>query len=222
MVPVASGSAKTGVVLHHLSDAEDVEPPEPIGGPDHPMRLVTRQVAFEQGWSSGRSAKVAALFDSMAAEWSERHVDPTKAAPIRDALTRGEVEMGGRWLELGSGTGAGTRVLHEHTPDIVAVDLSAGMLAHAPDLAPRIRGDASRLPFPDAAFDSVLLVNMLLFPDEVDRVLARSGTLVWVNTLGDRTPIHLPPADVIEALPGSWGGSTANAGMGLWAVLRRL
>jgi len=62
---------------------------------------------------------------------------------------------------------------------------------------------------------------MLLFPGEVDRVLAPGGTVTWVNTLGDQTPIHLPPADVIEALPGVWEGVTANAGTGLWATLRR-
>lgn len=209
-------------MLNRLSDADDIEAPEPIGGPDHPMRIVTRQVAFEDGWSPGRAAKVAALFDSMAAEWSESHVNPTKAAPIRDALRRGGVEPRGRWLELGSGTGAGTRVLDEHGVVPVALDLSAQMLVNAPDLAPRVRGDSSSLPFPDNSFETVLLVNMLLFPTEVTRVLVPDGALIWVNTLGDRTPIHLSADDVVEALPGSWGGSTANAGMGLWAVLRRI
>lgn len=209
-------------MLQQLDDADDLEIPEPLAGPDHPMRLVTRQVAFEEGWSSGRAAKVAALFDSMAAEWSESHVNPTKAAPIRDALARSGLETGGHWLELGSGTGAGTRVLAEHDVDAIAVDLSAEMLANAPDLAPRVRGDASRLPFPDDSFDTLLMVNMLLFPSEVDRVLRPLGSVVWVNTLGDKTPIHLPPGDVIAALPGRWGGATANAGSGLWAVLSRL
>lgn len=185
------------------------------------MRLVTRQVAFEEGWSSGRAAKVAALFDSMAVEWSERHVDPIKAAPIRDALARGGVDVGGRWLELGSGTGAGTRVLHDRVEHVVALDLSAEMLANAPDLVPRVRADASRLPFPTASLDALLMVNMLLFPAEVDRVLAPGGAIVWINTLGDRTPIHLSPEDVIEALPGAWSGTAANSGMGFWAVLRR-
>ncbi len=30
-----------------------------------------------------------------------------RVAPIRDALRRGEVDPGGQWLELGSGTGVG-------------------------------------------------------------------------------------------------------------------
>ncbi len=186
------------------------------------MRKLTRQVAFDGVWDATRARKVGDLFDSLAADWSADHVDPTKAAPISDALERGTASTQRRWLELGSGTGAGTRVLSGHVGSLVAFDLAAEMLAHAPgELAPRVRGDASALPFGDDAFDNVMMVNMLLFPGEVDRVLAPGGTVVWVNTLGDQTPIHLPAADVIAALPGSWEGVTANAGSGFWATLQR-
>ncbi len=65
------------------------------------------------------------------------------------------------------------------------------------------------------------MINMLLFPNEVDRVLAVGGAVVWINTLGDQTPIHLPVEDVALALPGSWHGVSANAGTGFWAVYRR-
>lgn len=210
------------LALSLLPDAADVSAPEPFAGPDHPMRKLTRQVAFDGGWDSARAKKVADLFDSMAADWSEKNVDPTKAAPIRDALERGNASAYGRWLELGSGTGAGTRVLSGRIDSVVAFDLAGEMLAHAPgDLAPRVRGDASVLPFGDDSFDTVMMVNMLLFPGEVDRVLAPGGTVLWVNTLGDQTPIHLPVADVVKALPGRWEGVSANAGTGFWATLRR-
>lgn len=186
------------------------------------MRKLTRQVAFDGAWDAARAQKVGDLFDSMAADWSTDHVDATKAAPIIDALERGTATTDGRWLELGSGTGAGTRVLSGQVGALVAFDLAGEMLAHAPgELAPRVRGDASVLPFGNDAFDTVMMVNMLLFPGEVDRVLTPGGTIVWVNTLGDQTPIHLPAADVADALPGSWVGVTANAGTGLWATLRR-
>jgi len=207
-------------VLKQLPDADDVTTPDPFAGEDHPMRKVTRQVAFEQGWSKDRAAKVADLFDSLAADWAG-HANDGRAAPVRDALRRGEVGFDGRWAELGSGTGAGTTVVSEVVDRLVAVDLSAQMLANAADLAPRIRADASILPFADHTFDTVLLINMLLFPSEVDRVLRPGGCLIWINSLGDQTPIHLPPADVVEALPGTWGGLTARSGTGLWAVLRR-
>lgn len=186
------------------------------------MRKVTREVAFEQGWSSGRAAKVAELFDSLADEWSKRDADPARQAPIVDALDRGQVEPRGQWVELGSGTGSGTRHLAERVDRLVTIDLSAQMLARAPDLAPKVRADASSLPLPDGSVDAVLAVNMLLFPDEIDRVLARDGALVWVNTVGDQTPIHLSAAEVVSALPGRWQAVTARAGSGLWAAVRRL
>ena len=66
-----------------------------------------------------------------------------------------------------------------------------------------------------------MLVNALLFPAEVARVLAPGGALVWVNSLGDATPIHLSAADVAKALPGGWGGPASDAGWGTWCVLRR-
>ena len=104
----------------------------------------------------------------------------------------------------------------------VATDLSAEMLRHAPgELAPRVHADASTLPFPTASFDAVLMINMLLFPDEVDRVLRPDGVVVWVNTLGDQTPIHLPAPDVLSALPGAWNGRSARAGTGFWLTARR-
>ena len=62
---------------------------------------------------------------------------------------------------------------------------------------------------------------MFLFPDEVDRVLANDGVLLWVSTLGDATPIYLPPEDVLRALPGAWDGIAADAGWGNWLVARR-
>jgi hypothetical protein len=209
-------------VLESLPDAAGWRPPDPFAGVDHPMRRVTRQVAFDGGWDADRAAKVAALFDSMAADWAEANVDEMKAAPIEDGVERGVVRTAGRWLEIGSGTGAGTRVLHSQVDELVAFDLAAEMLRHAPgELAPRVRGDASALPFADDTFDAVLMVNMLLFPAEVDRVLALDGSILWVNTLGDQTPIHLPPDDVAAALPGEWVGRTARAGTGFWASLRR-
>ena len=80
----------------------------------------------------------------------------------------------------------------------------------------------AQLPLADDSADVVLMINMLLFPAEVDRVLRPDGHVVWVNTLGDQTPIHLAPDDVAAALPGDWHGTTSFAGTGLWAVLRRM
>lgn len=195
--------------------------PEPFAGPDHPMRLLTRSLAFGESFTAAHSQRMQQIFDAMAADWSETHVDPTKAAPVEDALERGRLPVDGRWLEVGSGTGAGARVLAPRVGSLVCTDLAYEMLRHAPDLAPRVRADASRLPVADDRFDAVVLINMVLFPGEIDRVLRPDGSVLWVNTLGDQTPIHLPPADVLAALPGEWDGITADAGTGFWLSARR-
>ncbi len=208
--------------LEWLDDAPGCTDPAPFAGPDHPMRQMTRRVAFDHRWDQRNAANVGALFDGLAEEWSRRGADPARIAAIDDALDRGGATLDGQWLELGSGTGIGTAVARRRIGWLVAADLSWEMLTRAPaDLAPRVRADASSLPFCNDQFDGLLLVNMLLFPDEVARVLRHAGALVWVNTSGDQTPIHLPPADVLAALPGTWRGRAGRAGTGTWVVAQR-
>ena len=128
----------------------------------------------------------------------------------------------GATLELGSGTGLSTPLLAERFVQLVAADLSGEMLRLAPpDAAPRVQLDSSCLPFPDGALTVVLAINMLLFPREMARVLAPTGVLVWVNTSGDRTPIHLPSDDVVAAMGDGWTGTASEAGTGTWCVARR-
>lgn len=186
------------------------------------MRLLTRAKAFGEAWSAADAARIQEIFDGMAAGWSESHVDPIKAAPVNDALDRGNPPLDGAWLEVGSGTGAGARVLEGRVGSLTCTDLAAEMLRHAPTLAPKVRADASMLPFGDDTFDAVLLINMLLFPAEIDRILRPDGVVLWVNTLGDQTPIHLSAPDVLDALPGAWSGTTARAGTGFWVTARRV
>lgn len=211
----------TDLHLTDLPDHPNATAPEPSAGPDHPMRQLTRAIAFGEPWTPDHSAHVQDLFDGLAAGWSDTHTDPLRTEPVADALERGRVPLNGDWLEVGSGTGAGVGVVAEQVRSIVCTDLSWEMLRRARDLAPRVRADAARLPFADDRFDAVLLVNMLLFPGEIDRIVRPNGVVVWVNTRGDQTPIHLPPTDVLDALPGAWTGTTARAGTGLWLTARR-
>jgi hypothetical protein len=67
----------------------------------------------------------------------------------------------------------------------------------------------------------VVLVNCFLFPQEVVRVLSPGGVVVWVNSSGTNTPIHLPCDDVLAALPGRWAGVQSQAGVGIWCVVHR-
>lgn len=204
-------------MLERLPDNADYVDPEPFAGPDHPIRELTVAVANGQPWTREHAERITGLFDGLAPEWAKRQADPLRRSPVADVLDRGDVPLDGDWLEIGSGTGAGAEVLAGRVPSLVVTDLSMEMLATAPaEVAPRVRSDASALPFPDDSFDALLLVNMMLFPTEVDRVLRADGTVVWVNTRGDQTPIHLPPDHVLAALPGDWDGRTARSGTGFW------
>jgi SAM-dependent methyltransferase len=189
---------------------------------DHPMRKVTREVAFDPAsWTPERKAEVAALFDSEAPNWHTREV-PGRYDALLDALDRGGVSTDGPALELGSGTGLSTPLLRERFPKLIAGDLAIEMLRLAPaDVAPRLQCDSTALPFADGALQVVLAINMLLFPDEVARVIAPDGVLVWVNTSGAQTPIHLPAEDVATAMGDDWTVTASEAGTGTWAVARR-
>lgn len=204
-----------------LADAPGTDRDLIVFGSEHPMREVTRRVAFDHEWTAETRRMVASVFDSMAAGWTADHDRPERRASIVDALERGGVDPGAI-VELGSGSGIGTEELVTHGFSPVAMDLSIEMLRHAPaGRGPKVQGDASALPFRAGGAAALLLVNMLLFPLEVDRVLASDGPLIWVNTFAEETPIHLPPEDVVAALPGTWRAVAGRAGLGLWCVARR-
>ena len=194
-----------------------------LGSPDHPMRIMTRRAAGLVGepWDDEARAQVAAFFDGLAPEWHTR-TGPARDAVVADALERGVADGGDVCLELGSGIGAYTPQLAKRWRRVLATEVSHEMLLRSPhDVGHRVLADGAQLPLRDAAADAVVLINCFLFPAEVDRVLAADGVVVWVNSSGGETPIHLPPEDVAEALPGRWEGVRANAGVGVWCTLRR-
>ncbi len=196
-----------------------------VGSPEHPMRNVTRQIAFEPGgWTTERKAKVAALFDDLAAGWNDRFTAEESWNPIDDAFARGGLAdlNAGPVLEVGAGTGLATNRLTKHVGEVIAVDVAPEMLRRFVEpSAARVLADAGALPIADHSLGLIVAVNAFLFPHEYDRALASDGSLLWINSLAEDTPIHLPVSDVVAALPGDWTATTSEAGWGLWAVLQR-
>jgi ubiquinone/menaquinone biosynthesis C-methylase UbiE len=138
-------------------------------------------------------------FERLAPVWDRRR-GPESLIPLEAALEK--IEPPRRVLDLGTGTGQGARALAKRFPEaeVVGVDLAPGMVEEArkllePELAGRVRyqaADASRLPFEDASFDLVVLLNMIPFFEELARVTAPGGSLVLAHSSGPETPIYTP------------------------------
>lgn len=172
------------------------------------------------------------LFDWLAPRWEVMR-GPEGAAPLAAALGRlGELAPA-RILDVGTGTGAGARLLAERYPEseVMGVDLSPDMVEEArrllpPELASRVRfavADASALPFAPAGFDLVVLLNMIPFFDELARVTAPGGTLVVAHSRGPDTPIWTPPERLRGhlAAAGFEGFAEVKAGEGDALLARR-
>jgi SAM-dependent methyltransferase len=139
-------------------------------------------------------------FEQLASRWDTlRTYDRTAAY---EAALAGVEPPPVRALDLGTGTGDGALVLARRFPgaEIVGVDLAAAMVEEAqrklpPDLAGRVsfaQADASRLPFPDGSFQLVAHGNMIPFFDEVARVVAAGGWVLFAFSGGAATPIYVP------------------------------
>lgn len=196
-----------------------------MGSPDHPMRIMTRRIAgLEPGtWDKESESLVSGLFDELAPEWHTR-TSRERTAVVEDALIRGLDPLLGRdgiAVEVGSGIGTYSGLLANRFRTVVSVELSWGMLSRAAVESFRVQADGGRLPIADGAADSVVLINAFLFPTEVARVLAVGGVLVWVNSSGEETPIHLSVSDVESVLPFPVAGVQSRAGSGLWCALVR-
>jgi SAM-dependent methyltransferase len=171
-------------------------------------RLATRAVVRRPSlWRLFRGP-LRVQFDRLARDWEGRR-GPEALAPLAAALDRLEEEPR-RVLDLGTGTGKAARLVAGHFPraEVVGVDLAPAMVAEArrflsPELAERVRfevADASALPFEDGAFDLVVLLNMIPFFEELARVTAPGGALVFAWFSGSATPIYTPPATLEERL----------------------
>ena len=133
------------------------------------------------------------MFDRIAPTWETR-LGPHHLGALRLALDGLSPE---RVLDVGTGTGVAALALAERFPnaEVTGIDLSPAMVAEAKRKGGRVRflvDDASQLSFPDASFDLVVLMNAVPFFDELARVLAPGGTVVFSFSRGSETPIYVP------------------------------
>ena len=111
--------------------------------PDPTIRCAHSRGRLRWANHGRRTTPTASRQSSTSSPRSGRHGTSTTPRPPAGSrcVDRGNVPTDGVWLELGSGTGAGARILGGTVGSLVATDLSAEMLHHVPpELAPRCPG----------------------------------------------------------------------------------
>lgn len=130
-------------------------------------------------------------YDSDASNRDSYTKDPWKVAERAAFLDR--LDRGQKLLEIGAGTGQDSAFFVEHGLEVVATDLSAGMVAfcRAKGIDARVM-DFLSLDFPPQSFDAVWALNCLLHVPNADlpRVLSavhrvmKPGALFFIGVYG--------------------------------------
>ncbi|MGO9079775.1 MAG: methyltransferase domain-containing protein [Streptosporangiaceae bacterium] len=182
-----------------------------------------RRLALRPGtWDRREAAEMMAGFDAAASGWDAGR-GGYRRPPLADALARGGPFGPGRAVEIASGTGLLTPLIRAVWPDVVAVDLSHGMLMRSA-AGCRVQADAARLPLAGGCAAAVVIGDGPLFAAEAARIMAEAAVLVWSNALGSGAPFFVPAEILIEAMTAatgrSWDAVESEAHWGSWAVLR--
>ncbi len=152
----------------------------------------------------GARSPVAALFDAVADDYDQTGID--FFAPIAAGLIAElDPQPGESCVDLGCGRGVVTLGLAERVlpqGNVVGLDLSGGMLAHARELVSArgfdvdLRlGDAAEPPLPPGASDVVASSLVLFFLRDPAAALARwvdllaPGGRIGIATFGDQDPV---------------------------------
>jgi ubiquinone/menaquinone biosynthesis C-methylase UbiE len=164
--------------------------------------------------STSHDALVAAQFGPRARAYVES-ADHATGADLERLAAIVLARPGGRVLDLGCGGGHVSFSVAAHARDVVAYDLSAGMLAAVRDEAAArglatIRteqGAAEAMPFADADFDFVFTRFSAHHWSDLDaglremrRVLKPGGLAVVIDTISPGSPLHDSMLHAIELL----------------------
>jgi ubiquinone/menaquinone biosynthesis C-methylase UbiE len=132
------------------------------------------------------------VYDVVAPNFDSFRVLPTGVPEaIRAAVLRASALPHPRLLDIGAGSGRIGRLFVAAGDDYVGIDLSIGMLREfARRTAARLaQADGQQLPFRDATFDTVMLIQVFgglrgwkTFIAEARRVLRPAGTLIVGRT----------------------------------------
>ena len=205
---------------HRTTRVPGTRPPD-LQAATHGSRLALERVLVSPN-SADDWWELAERYDVLAASWSSwTRTQLWYTAPVEAGL---ECAARCSWLvEVGCGSGQATTLLDEFASSIVATDVNASMLAHAPPLS-RTRylvADVRHLPFADASVPLIVGLNAVPHVDEFSRVLAPTGQLLWCTSFGTGTPLHVDTTRLIELLGDSWYAETGRAGHGDWVLLSR-
>ena len=210
-------------MIRELARVVPAPPGKPVREEAAPGQERARRLALRPGtWDRQEAAAMRAGFDAAAGDW-EVSRGGYRRPVLADALSRGGLFRPGRAVEIASGTGLLTPLIAQVSPEVIAVDLSGGMLARSA-ASGRVQADAARLPLADGCAAAVIIGDGPLFAAEVARVMAAGAVLVWSNALGDGAPFFVPAeilAQVMTAATGHpWDAVRSQAHWGSWAVLR--
>jgi SAM-dependent methyltransferase len=128
-------------------------------------------------------------------------VSETIADALEHVITRAAPQPGEECLDVATGTGWTARRLKARGANVTGVDIGAGVIEAAKQIAPEINfqvGDAEELTFPDSRFDLVTSTFGVMFvarPEDAARELAR------VCRKGGRLGLSTwPPGGTLEGL----------------------
>jgi SAM-dependent methyltransferase len=158
-----------------------------------PFRRGAAEAAFSNRRRRIADAVSAAHFHLTAEEWGENALRPGHLAPFSHGLERCREPR--HVLDIGTGAGGSADALAARFPEarVVAIDVSRRMLLEArrrfirPNLVFQ-RASVNKLPFTDASFDLVVMLNATPNPLELCRVATADAQILHASSFFGPNP----------------------------------